>query len=48
MMEDDRTYASILNSIRSTTPIVRHNFKSIDELLSLTPSRKIGKYINIF
>ncbi|CAF2373014.1 unnamed protein product [Rotaria sp. Silwood2] len=27
-------YSSILNSIRPTTPIVRHNFKSIDELLS--------------
>ncbi len=50
MMEDDRTYASILNSIRSTTPIVRHNFKSIDELLSpiphsisSTPSQRNGK-----
>ncbi len=42
------TYASVLNSIRPTTPIVRHNFKSIDELISSTPSRKNGKSINIF
>ncbi|CAF1001830.1 unnamed protein product [Rotaria sordida] len=28
------TYSSILNSIRPITPIIRHNFKSIDELLS--------------
>ena len=33
-------HASLLNFVRPTTPVVRHNFRSIDELLSLTPSPK--------
>lgn len=35
-------------SVRSVTPKVRHNFKSIDELLSSSPSPKHGKYLNLF